>query len=796
MIPRQLSSKLLVGLLLALVLGVASPVMAEDSAAPIYRPAIQEDAPAVPGEMVVQFALGTELSEVERAAAAMGASVTEYNAETGLGLLTLDGDAEPVDQHTVNGAFAASGSILAAEPNYIYAVSPVVDTLATEPAWPQTIPTTMQVMGSGETVITDRPIPSQEVLAASNGASTAYPVDAWYQWGFSVIGGDLIWKMTNVSPEVAVLDSGVMSTHPELAGWVTSGKDWVNNDLIANDDQGHGTHVAGTIAARLNNKLGIPGVSNGRIYAIKVLDSRNRGNVYDLVNGIYEAANRPSVKIISMSLVGYGDSPSLYAALDYAINTKGKLVIVAAGNNNVELTCTGGWPTEQYPACYRQYFPTMIVVAASGYNEDGDTSFPDSWNEQWCRANYSNYGTYVDVAAPGTSIWSTVPTTPTYNGFDSDGYASMSGTSMATPHVAGAAARVWSLYPTYTAAQVRAKLLDGSPSLPDTASYGCTYEYTNGPTKQLWLPLGTERAGIWSTVFDADTGALIPGATVQARRGAVIVSTDTTCPTCGWVNLLNIPVNPTVKVDLWVNHIGHTTSFQKYSDWYVNSPGWYWVPEHFVLPPSTARWTFISSWQKYSYGYNTDAYLFMPNSVPNYTWLGYATPFGTSSFNAPPWEAWEGALYAAPRARLMFGSYYGDSYRTWDTIALAKNGLGSFYPGTYTFMVANNWDNDPDMDPLTMTGISDVPWSCARVWNAGVLVGVRCMDATPPSGSGQFWVVGQLNTTASTATWTWFNTLRDDTNYFTDYTGGRIFALEEPSPETSFAPIPPRPDGQ
>jgi thermitase len=252
------------------------------------------------------------------------------------------------------------------------------------------------------------------------------------QWGPQKIEANSAWDTTvgNSSILVAVVDTGIDYNHPDLAAnYVALGYDWVNMDPDPLDDCGHGTHCAGIIAAVLNNGLGIAGMAQVRIMAEKVLDQWGGGYWDWIADGIINATNC-GAKIISMSLGGYGDSELLHDAIKYAYDN-GVLVVAAAGNDNTNM--------KSYPAAYDE----VIAVAATDQNDE--------------KASFSNWGDWIELAAPGVSIYSTMPTY--YVTLNSMGYSMnydyLSGTSMACPHVAGVAALVWSRYPEKTRDWVR-----------------------------------------------------------------------------------------------------------------------------------------------------------------------------------------------------------------------------------------------------------------------------------------------------------------------------------------------------
>jgi subtilisin family serine protease len=223
---------------------------------------------------------------------------------------------------------------------------------------------------------------------------------------------------TGTGIKVAVIDTGVNPNHPDLAGQVLPGRDMVNNDNDATDDHGHGTHVAGTVAAIANNLTGVAGVApDAKIIPIKVLAANGSGSNENIAEGILEAA-KLGAKVINMSLGGPDNSQTLEAAIA-SVQRQGVIVVAAAGNDNVN--------TPFYPAANDGVIGVGAVDKAHK------------------RASFSNYGDYIDIAAPGVAIGSTGHT---------GNYVKLSGTSMACPHVAGAVAVLLSKYPALKSAQL------------------------------------------------------------------------------------------------------------------------------------------------------------------------------------------------------------------------------------------------------------------------------------------------------------------------------------------------------
>jgi|GEM_PF-1903762 len=221
-------------------------------------------------------------------------------------------------------------------------------------------------------------------------------------WGVSRIGADKIWDTTiGVGVTVAVIDTGIEMTHPDLLGKVTKGYDFVNDKESPEDDNGHGTHVSGIITATRND-LGTVGVSHGtQIMPIKVLNSTGSGYVSDVAKGIYWAVDN-GAQVINLSLGTPEDTDVLRKAVDYAASKE--VPMVAAAGNDYGGPC-------QYPAAYSN---VVCVVATDSSNR---------------LASFSNVG--GQLAAPGVSNYST---------FLGGTYRYLSGTSMAAPHIAGSLA--------------------------------------------------------------------------------------------------------------------------------------------------------------------------------------------------------------------------------------------------------------------------------------------------------------------------------------------------------------------
>jgi serine protease len=306
---------------------------------------------------------------------------------------------------------------------------------------------------------------------------SAVPNDEYYsyQWHYPQINLPQAWDITTGASSVivSVIDTGVLLSHPDLSGQLVAGYDFISSPDISGDDDGidndpndvgdageggsssfHGSHVAGTIAAASNNSRGVAGVAWGtRIMPIRVL-GKGGGTSYDIIQGILFSAGLPNdsgtlpaqrADVINMSLGGEAADQATLNAITAARNA-GVIIIAAAGNENTSVL--------SYPASY----VGVVSVSAVDLNRT--------------RASYSNYGTKIDVAAPGGDVMADLNGDGKPDGVlstaadDSSGsiqytYTFYDGTSMAAPHVAGVVALMKSVYPGLTPAEFDSMLLSG-----------------------------------------------------------------------------------------------------------------------------------------------------------------------------------------------------------------------------------------------------------------------------------------------------------------------------------------------
>ncbi|SHL41881.1 major intracellular serine protease [Anaerocolumna jejuensis DSM 15929] len=240
--------------------------------------------------------------------------------------------------------------------------------------------------------------------------------------GIQLINAPYLWEAGKKGDGVvvAIIDTGCQTDHPDLAGRIIGGKnfssDYSKNPAKYEDNNGHGTHVAGTIAA-IENNAGVVGVAPlVKLLIVKVLDKNGSGSYQNIIDGInyavaWRGSNGEKVRVISMSLGGPSDVTKLHNAVKNAV-AKDVLVVCAAGNEGDNNSNTNEY---SYPAAYAE----SIAVGAVDFNKK--------------IASFSNSNDNVDLVAPGVGILST------YMGGK---YATLSGTSMATPHVSGASALI------------------------------------------------------------------------------------------------------------------------------------------------------------------------------------------------------------------------------------------------------------------------------------------------------------------------------------------------------------------
>ncbi len=428
------------------LIGVTPPLSTVSP--PVQAPAMAITAEHAPDRLIVRYNTDTmrtqNLLGVEQTSAnrKVGAEVVEdFNAEGMPGMQVVEVTDTTLDEAMK--MYQDNPNVLYVEPDYVISLTPVVDNA---------------VSGSSPAL-------------SSQASASSVPNDPYFsrQWGLENTGqapfygtnnadidASAAWGRTTGSSAViiALVDTGVDYNHPDIAaniwqntadpingvdddrnGYIDDYRGWnfVSRNNNPMDDNGHGTHCAGIMAAVGNNNIGIAGVAwNAKIMPLKFLNSSGSGYVSDAISAILYA-NRKGAHIISNSWGGNGYSQSLKDALD----ASGAVIVCAAGNDN-------GVNNDQVPEYPASYSCSNVISVAATTSTD-------------TLAGFSNYGpSSVDLAAPGATIYST------YKG----SYQYLSGTSMATPFVSGVAALIKAANPSYTAAQIKSRLLSTVDSLP------------------------------------------------------------------------------------------------------------------------------------------------------------------------------------------------------------------------------------------------------------------------------------------------------------------------------------------
>ncbi|MBN1289226.1 MAG: peptidase S8 [Actinobacteria bacterium] len=408
---RFLSSIVLVVLLLAgfpagVPAGTKGPAVETD----LFT--MRQGAEYAPGEIIVKFKRAADSGAVQRLRSGIGQVSSELLGTRGLELVRVGGQ----NLEALIRAVRDSGLVEFAEPNYVRKVE----------VWPDDPPN-------------DPDYATEQWNLKSFAQGGINMPDAW-----PIETGEATVVVAILDTGVAYRNGGGYSKANDLSSstfTVAPGYDFANNDSYPDDDNGHGTHVCGTVAQTTNNNYLVAGVApNCSVMPVKVLNQQGSGLDSWVIDGLEYAADH-GADVINMSLSGPDDSDALEEAVDYAFN-KGAVVCASSGNNHSSVV--------EYPAGYS----SCVAVGATG---------PDK-----TKPFYSNYGDALDVVAPGGSgsgvIWQETFQTQEdpYGGFALVG---MSGTSMACPHFAGVAGLVKSAHPTWNAAEVRAGVVSACNDL-------------------------------------------------------------------------------------------------------------------------------------------------------------------------------------------------------------------------------------------------------------------------------------------------------------------------------------------
>jgi subtilisin family serine protease len=510
-----------------------------------------------------------------------------------------------------------------------------------------------------------------------------YPNDAglYDQWGWQAIGADIIWPDKAANPVVCVVDSGVDKGHPDLKGRVLAGYDFVDDDAVPNDENGHGTHIAGIISALINNKAGIGGISTAQIVPVRVMTAQGWGTSLDVALGIRFCADNTSVRIINLSLGGFGASTIEYTALKYAIVTRNKLVVAAAGNNSRYRNASGNL---FFPAAWavidickngsdafgsscasgneNEIAAGLISVGAArapwstandtdkdgklwvDQNNNGTADSNELYPVSWCATDFTNYGHWVELVAPGEDILSTTPVSYPYYLNVASPYGTLSGTSQAAAHVSGAAARTWSVFPGLTPSGLETQLKNSGASLAianddlddDNAGYNANWgpgeapfcwpgaiggdgRYDMSNARYINVAKAMGRGAFLLYVYDAASATPLYKANVTAIQSGVIRDKATVASNSASVTLINLPAS-SVPYVINVQKSGYTGGTPIATSLTSSGPATFLVPagaygfnSRFIV--GVPRMGLISAVVNWVDGVkDLDAYIALPNT--------------------------------------------------------------------------------------------------------------------------------------------------------------------------------------
>lgn len=717
----------------------------------------------VPDQLVVIYkggkALGQYGAQTADIASKVGGRAIKAGA-SGTGLIQIkEGD----DLDAVKAKIAQDPAVELVEYNYIYAIPELAGTpdgykLNSEYVVQRTSETTKKESGKDLQAVAISELKSLKSVRGGVVQAT-FPNDQ-YLWngGWDWVEADIVWPNSTPSAGVCVLDTGVDYLHPDLAGRIIKGFDFVNGDADPMDDFGHGTHVAGIITALPNNKIGMAGASAAKVVAVKVLGAQGWGTSFDIREGIMYCANRTDVKVLNMSLGG-SYSEAIDAAIGYAVNVKNKLVVAAAGNSNTDAI------TYAYPAALSTNYPNKVLaVAASGLIEEFEPGY--YFLDYRCKAQYSNYGSWISIVAPGTDIISTTPYDKpfylNYMGGYNPRYDTLSGTSMAAPYVAAGAARRWGYKPLETNAEIGYELMNLTPFIQfDYPGDGSCWPMGEPDHPDLDIAAYLERGAIRVSVYDANTGIGLSGTTISVSKGATTLGSAVITPTTGifftppvgyqtrimnftaYTEIINLPYVPWDQCTLKANKAGYTYGAQNIFQHTgcIAIPGIDLYIGRSAIPPKSSNFDAVLGWW---WWYNDsggpqvdipdlDLYVVLPtipnpldSSQPANYFIGaagydYMQTEGDSSggmtfFPFARWKRDGGGLDG-----ILFEDTTISSRKAHGT--LAANAALPYYPGSYGIIAFSgatiDHDGDSGTDPIPVMGTFLEPY--LYIWKDGVI---------------------------------------------------------------------------
>jgi Subtilase family len=549
---------------------------------------------------------------------------------------------------------------------------------------------------------------------------------------------------------IAIIDTGVDYNHSDLSGKVVKCFDYVNWDADPMDDHGHGTHCAGIAAAKAGNGTGIHGVSpNSKIYAYKVLDSSGSGGFYQIMAAITDAADNPNVKVLSISIGGYlQPTDAAYTALrnviKYARTTKGKVVCVAAGNEGNIYLFYYSYYGSNYVAV-PAYIPECFTVGASDAVDS--------------RAYFSNYdvsglasgdGTvtynfnYVDIVAPGYDILSCTI---------GEQYVRWNGTSMATPMVAGACARVWGKNAAFTAAQVESKLQTTGRAVGAALGWQVAQKRID-----LAKALATTNTGLQGIIYDGETGFALYNVKVEAHTGSASGTLVKTVYTdkSGMFTFTGLTGGTSYYLKMirtGYQNLTPAAVAAVASDIKDIGTPYFLVPNR-TTTATDANWRIIVTWRDGQPGYNEWDWGYMGGYSSSFMpYQYYQSPGfeGNSYLKGPDGSIyyWDnmGGLGSDPYVALIHDSYFSAPIEC-TVIQRPKSGV-------YSYMVSA--DPDDYCWGAVKYGAGKTPIYAAnpvvKIYKGNTLKQTISASAATRDGTGtMYWYVFDLNATAGTIT--------------------------------------------
>lgn len=735
--------------------------------------AVPEDALYVPGEVVVVFRargrLTSPLMDARNLARTVGGRVARLSGSGAAVIRAAPG----ADVKALARRFAADANVRFAEPNYIYRATGVAAGASAIAAPPGYV--VRKARGAAGKVIVSKATLRAMKTRTRTGIKATYPTDKllWDNGGWDWVNASIVWNNTTPSKNVCVIDTGVDYLHKDLAARIIKGWDCVNEDADPMDDNGHGTHMAGIIAARQNNAEGIAGVSpTAKVVAVKALGADGWGTNFDVAQAISYCASRTDVSIINLSLGGpYSklQEDAVGKATENTPTKKGKLLVVSAGNDDSDVPyCNDGSEdpallttatdplksgVRSYPAGFatasarydwddgegtciasatplHDGFPAVLSVGAGGSGAEFDYS---------CRADFSNFGEWVNITAPGADILSTTPWGRPFTMNVEDGIAArydyLSGTSIAAAFVSGTAARAWGYQPAMDNGEIAEYLLETGAPLEAEAGDPAAVCWPESMTDatDVNVAAALERGGLVADAIDAVTGLPLIGATIQALQGtplavkasAVLTATTTTFPYDpevylsypSAVDLINLPVS--VTTTLKVNKSGYTAAATNAfvggdgnPDGTIAPVGGWLYAGYAAVPPKSVRFTAVSAWdlwyERPAPTLTTSLPDIMDKTSPLPLFDGQPSNFvlGRNVCDATGLEGeTDGELSVFPNARVVYQNW-ADTHQIMQRAAVPAQPQ---WTGDYVFRVYN-----PDLDFDTRQG-------SLFIWKDGIM---------------------------------------------------------------------------